>query len=190
LNNLLSPILRLAFLFGAWLVWMLALVTLRKHRLEKPARVDSAARWGVALETAGYLIVNLHSPALWNLGIEEWRLIAGTVFALVSIGLFWSAVANLGRHWRIDAGLNQDHELVQCGAYRIVRHPIYASMFGMLLANAFWAGTLPGWPVAIVLFLAGTEIRIRIEDGLLRDRFGNRFTEWQRSVPAYLPFVR
>jgi protein-S-isoprenylcysteine O-methyltransferase Ste14 len=190
LSNLLSPVLRLVFFFGAWVIWMLALVTLRRHRLEKPAKVDSAARWGVALETAGYLLVTVHPAATWNGGIEEWRLVVGILFALIAIALFWSAVANLGRHWRVDAGLNQDHELVQSGAYRIVRHPIYASMFAMLLADAFWAGTLPGWPFALVLFLTGTEIRIRVEDSLLRDRFGDRFTEWQRSVPAYLPFVR
>lgn len=190
LCKVLSPVLRIAFLFGAWLVWISALVTLRKHRLEKPAKVDSTARWGIALEMAAYFLVTLHSPAQWNRGIEEWRLIAGTVLALIAIALFWSAVANLGRQWRLDAGLNREHELVQSGAYRIVRHPIYASMFGMLLADVFWTGTLPGWPVALALFIIGTEIRVRIEDGLLRDRFGDRFTEWQRSVSAYLPFVR
>ena len=119
-----------------------------------------------------------------------WRLIAGTILALIAIVVFWSAIANLGRQWRFDAGLNKDHELVQTGAYRFVRHPIYASMFGMLLATVFWAGTLPRWPLAIVFFIAGVEIRIRVEDGLLRARFGERFVEWQQTVPAYLPFVR
>jgi protein-S-isoprenylcysteine O-methyltransferase Ste14 len=63
-------------------------------------------------------------------------------------------------------------------------------MLGMLLAAVCWVGTLPGWPLAIVLFLAGTEIRVRVEDALLYERFGERFAEWQKAVPAYLPFVR
>jgi protein-S-isoprenylcysteine O-methyltransferase Ste14 len=100
------------------------------------------------------------------------------------------AVANLGKQWRVDAGLNVDHELVQSGAYREVRHPIYLSMLCMLLMNLAMIGTLPGWPVAIVLALVGTEIRVRVEDGLLRERFGPKFTEWQKRVPAYLPFLR
>ena len=188
--TLVNPVLRVAFVFGAWLIWISAIVVGRKYRPEKPVAVDPRARWGVALQTAGYFLVMLHSPAEWDHGIELWRMLAGSVFAVIAIFLFWSAVANLGRQWRIDAGLNADHELIQSGAYRIVRHPIYASMFAMLLADALWAGTLPGWPLAIVLFLAGIEVRIKIEDGLLRDRFGDRFTQWQRSVPAYLPFVR
>jgi protein-S-isoprenylcysteine O-methyltransferase Ste14 len=42
----------------------------------------------------------------------------------------------------------------------------------------------------VVLGLIGTEIRVRVEDALLQGRFGAQFTEWQRRVPAYLPFVR
>jgi len=41
-----------------------------------------------------------------------------------------------------------------------------------------------------VLFIIGTEIRVRVEDGLLRARFGQRFVEWQKTKAAYVPFVR
>src|SRR6185312_2618491 len=153
-------------------------------------RVDPRARWGLILEMAGFFIVCTHGPRVWAADLEMWRAVAGTVVGLVSIALFWNAVASLGSQWRFDAGLNANHELVQIGAYRIVRHPIYASMLGMLVTDAFLIGTLPGWPVAIVLFIVGTEIRIRVEDGLLRERFGERFVVWQSSTPAYLPFVR
>jgi len=185
-----SPVARLAIFFVAWFVWILALLALRKQRLEKPVQVNPRARWGIALVMAGYFTVCVHGPEVWNSGLAAWRAIAGIIFALIAIAMFWNAVANLGRQWRFDAGLNRDHELIQSGAYRVVRHPIYASMLGMLLADICWVGTLPGWPIGLILFVAGTEIRVRTEDGLLRERFGDRFTEWQRSVPAYLPFVR
>jgi protein-S-isoprenylcysteine O-methyltransferase Ste14 len=58
------------------------------------------------------------------------------------------------------------------------------------LADVCWVGTLPGWPVAVVLFVVGTEIRVRVEDGLLMERFGDQFLVWQKARPAYLPFVR
>ena len=61
---------------------------------------------------------------------------------------------------------------------------------GMLLADVFLIGTLPGWPIGVLLFIVGTEVRVRVEDGLLRERFGERFQAWQKSRPAYLPFVR
>ncbi len=183
-------IVRILLVGVSWLVWFAALAGLRKSRRKKAVRVDSRARWGLTLEMAGYFAVFAQSPALWMSEVAGWRTVAGSVVALVAIALFWSAVGDLGSQWRFDAGLNQDHELVQHGAYRFVRHPIYASMFGMLVADAFWLGTLPGWPIALALFIAGTEIRVRLEDGLLQERFGTRFIDWQKSTPAYLPFVR
>jgi protein-S-isoprenylcysteine O-methyltransferase Ste14 len=41
-----------------------------------------------------------------------------------------------------------------------------------------------------IVFVIGTEIRIRIEDQLLSSRFSERFREYKRSVPAYIPFLR
>jgi len=188
--NPLGPLMRLAIFLGAWVLWCSALIELRHHRLQKAVQVDTKGRWGIAMQMAGYAVVCAHGPEFWSSDLELWRAVVGIVIAVFSIALFWSAVASLGKQWRFDAGLNQEHELVKTGAYRIVRHPIYASMFGMLLADVCWVGTLPGWPLAVALFVAGTEIRVRVEDGLLRERFGERFVEWQKAKAAYVPFLR
>jgi protein-S-isoprenylcysteine O-methyltransferase Ste14 len=43
---------------------------------------------------------------------------------------------------------------------------------------------------AVLIFLAGTEIRVRIEDKLLADGFGDQFRQYRKRVSAYVPFVR
>ena len=63
-------------------------------------------------------------------------------------------------------------------------------MLGVLLGTGVVLSPLWMLPIAVAIFLAGTEIRVRIEDGLLAARFGEEFLKYQRSVPAYLPFVR
>jgi protein-S-isoprenylcysteine O-methyltransferase Ste14 len=40
-----------------------------------------------------------------------------------------------------------------------------------------------------LLFIIGTEIRVRIEERLLASHFGEEFQAYKRSVPAYLPFL-
>jgi len=79
---------------------------------------------------------------------------------------------------------------VQAGAYRVVRHPIYASMFAMLLGTGFLITRLAWIAAAVVFFVAGTEIRVRIEEALLTSRFGAAYDEYRRRVPGYLPFIR
>jgi protein-S-isoprenylcysteine O-methyltransferase Ste14 len=79
---------------------------------------------------------------------------------------------------------------VQSGAYRRLRHPIYTSMFCLLLATGFLFTPILLLLIAICVFIAGTEIRVRIEDALLLSRFGEQFREYQHAVFAYVPFIR
>ena len=96
----------------------------------------------------------------------------------------------LGRHWRIDAALSSDHQLVTTGPYGIVRHPIYTSMLCMVFGTGFMITPLRTLLVASLIFVMGTEIRVRVEDELLASRFGEQFLAYRRSVPAYVPFLR
>ena len=89
----------------------------------------------------------------------------------------------------MNAALSDDNELVTSGPDQIVRHPIYASMFAMSIMSALLLGRLPWWPIGIALFVVGIEIRIHVEDDLLRNRFGSQFEEWKSQVPAYLPLI-
>jgi protein-S-isoprenylcysteine O-methyltransferase Ste14 len=44
--------------------------------------------------------------------------------------------------------------------------------------------------IGLVFVVVGTEMRVRIEDGLLASRFGREFEDYRSSTPAYLPFLR
>ena len=97
----------------------------------------------------------------------------------------------LGQHWRLDAGLNADHELVRAGPYRVVRHPIYTSMFCMLLGTGLVLATpLPLLLPSLLMLAIGTEIRVRTEEKLLASQFGEQFLDYRRRVPAYIPFLK
>ena len=63
-------------------------------------------------------------------------------------------------------------------------------MLCMLLGTGFMVTPLPLLVLSAIVFLAGTEIRVRIEDGLLTSRFGDKFLDYQRNVPAYIPFLK
>ena len=174
-------------LAAGWLIWMAPFLRAKRHR-ERAKEVDRRARWGVLLAALAYPI--LWQNSFWARPLPAWR-IAGSVFFLVLAGAFsWTAARHLGRQWRIDAGLNPDHELVTSGPYGLVRHPIYTSMLFLLFGTGFMVTPLPMLLLATTVFMLGTEIRVRIEDRLLASRFGDRFREYQRSVPAYIPFVK
>ena len=99
-------------------------------------------------------------------------------------------VRHLHRQFRLDAELNADHQLIRAGPYAIVRHPIYAGMFAILLAVGCLVTRWPALIAAAAIYFGGTEIRVRTEEKLLRSRFGEEFDAWARHIWAYLPFVR
>jgi protein-S-isoprenylcysteine O-methyltransferase Ste14 len=143
---------------------------------------------GLGFEVAAFVVAaSMRQPAA---SVGWPRLLITALAAPFGAWLMWSGVAHLGRQFRINAGLYADHELVRTGPYGVVRHPIYASMLLMLAATA---ALLTRWEWAVaaaVLFLIGTEIRVRTEDRLLASRFADRFTAYRRQVAAYIPFVR
>ncbi len=173
-----------------WILWVLPFI-LGKRRAPhgKPVVQARQARWGILLQGIAYaLVFRFHT--FWSRPIRWWLIIPAFAFGIVSVVCSWASVPALGKQWRIDAALNADHQLVRSGPYRIVRHPIYASMFGMFLAAGL---IMTWWPVlllAFAIFIVGIEIRVRTEDELLRSRFHEEFEAWKASVPAYIPFIR
>ena len=181
------PAYAYAILVVGWLLWLTPF--LRARQSEKPAKqVDRRARWGILLVGVAYSL--LGQSHFWERSPRPWQVAASIVLFLLASLLSWTGARALGRQWRIDAGLSSDHELVTSGPYRFVRHPIYTSMLGVLLGTG--ALITPWWLLlpSLLLFVIGTEIRVRIEDHLLASQFGEQFAGYKRRVPAYIPFIK
>ena len=178
------------YVLGLWILWILQFILFRPKHKSASVKIAPKARWGIGLQALGYWAIYLPARRSWTEPVPLWRLFAGIALGLVGIWLASAGVRHLGKQWRVNAALSEDHELVTSGPYQIVRHPIYASMFAMNIMSALLLGRLPWWPIGIALFVVGIEIRIHVEDDLLRNRFGSQFEEWKSQVPAYLPLIR
>jgi protein-S-isoprenylcysteine O-methyltransferase Ste14 len=176
-----------AALVAGWIAWGAPFVPAFFRRRTAATR-DRSARWGLLFQGAGYFLVWRGVSRLAPPGTAS---VAGAcVFLVLGAVLSWTAVRALGRHWRVEAGLDADHQLVRSGPNRLVRPPIYTSMLCVLVATGLLAASWPMFAAALVLEIAGTEIRVRVEDALLAARFGTSFEEYRRTVPAYVPHVR
>ena len=109
--------------------------------------------------------------------------------AIASMVFCFAAARALERQWALVARVIEGHELIQRGPYAVVRNPIYLAMFGTWVATALaftrWEAALP----LMIVFIAGTAIRIRSEEKLLREAFGAQFEAYARRIPAFLPGI-
>jgi protein-S-isoprenylcysteine O-methyltransferase Ste14 len=173
-----------------WVVWSAAFFKpSQQSKGQKKAVRAPASRWGILLESIGFACAWMYvRPSGFSKSAPA--LIAAMILGPLAVALGWAAARHLGKQWRYEAALSENHDLIRTGPYKWIRHPIYASMFGMLLATlAAWTW----WPLAIasvLFFVVGTEIRVRAEEGLLADRFQAEFAAYRRSTWAYIPFIR
>lgn len=152
-----------------------------------PVERSSASLLGLTMEAAAFGLAWGLPRSEPGAGILAW-IAAG--LAAAAAGFFAWAVRCLGIHFRIQAVVTGDHELVTKGPYGLVRHPIYASLLLMLISNALLVSRWEAAVAALALYLAGTEIRVRVEERLLKTRLPEQFAAYRARVPAYIPFLR
>lgn len=156
---------------------------------------DRSSIVGVVLQGLSYGIVwSVRRPPFTEIvsGVEWLELLTAMIAMTAAIGsvlLIMAAVKTLGKEWSITARMVENHQLATKGPYAVVRHPIYTGMLGMLVATGLAISAWIALVAAIVIFATGTLIRVRIEERLLRETFGQRFEEYARQVPAVIPGI-
>jgi protein-S-isoprenylcysteine O-methyltransferase Ste14 len=168
-----------AILAAAWLLWFTPFVLAQKRERQKARVVDRRARWGMLLMAVSYAL--LWQGKFWLQPLTAWRLGLGIFFLTLGCLLSWTSTRALGQQWRLDAGLNSNHQLVRSGPYRFVRHPVYASMFAILLGTGSFLTSKCLFIAAVIVFIAGAEVRVRVEDHLLDSQFGDEFQKYRQA---------
>jgi len=121
-----------------------------------------------------------HHPAYLAL-----RWIAG-IGTLACLALTIACWARMGRNWRIGVVPDDHAQLVTTGAYRYVRHPIYALSVALMVGTAIVA---PIWPIILIAILHITfmNLKARNEERFLKNLHGDRYIQYMRHTGRFLP---
>jgi len=183
------------FFFGAFVVY----VTIRGVWKERVKRNEMTLRRVDALEKILMIIVipgGLLLPLVYL--FTQWLVFAdyclppfalwcGAVLIVAGLWLFWRSHADLGRNWSQTLEVRKDHELIRRGAYRSIRHPMYASIWlwclgqGLVLEN--W---LAGW-YALAAFALMYFIRTPREEEMMCESFGQQYRDYMNCTGRLFP---
>ena len=109
---------------------------------------------------------------------------------LTALGVAFACWARfvLGRNWSSVVQVKKDHELVQRGPYRWVRHPIYT---GVLLAFLGTALAIDQWRAMVCLAVVALSFwfKLRLEERWMCEQFGAAYAEYMRRTKALVPGV-
>lgn len=112
-------------------------------------------------------------------------------FVLFFLGLLinWTGILTLKKQWSAVVIISKDHQLINTGIYKYIRHPIYAAilleLFGLGLGLANWISML-----VLVLFNAvSLGYRIYVEEKALEKYFGEAYVHYACRTKRLIPGI-
>jgi protein-S-isoprenylcysteine O-methyltransferase Ste14 len=114
--------------------------------------------------------------------------IMGVGFAIVGVALACWSRHILGRNWSSVVVVKEDHELIQRGPYRYVRHPIYTGLLMLFFGNALIVGDWRGLIAVAIVFVSFWR-KLRLEEQWLAAHFGQSYVKYVKETKALLPWV-
>jgi protein-S-isoprenylcysteine O-methyltransferase Ste14 len=117
------------------------------------------------------------------------------ILGLIGIALCAGGVAlviqsrrALGRNWSDLVVVKENHEIVQKGPYRWLRHPLYWGCILGFLGSAMTLGTPLAYGIAAFCAL-GFFFKARKEEALLAAHFPTAYPAYRKRVKAFVPFL-
>jgi len=161
-----------------------------RHSKEETVSKDASSLrvlWLVILVCV-WLSIQVHSH--WpGAALPSWCTSIGVLLFAGGIFLRWYSIIHLGRFFTINVAIAADHQLIDTGPYRFIRHPSYTGAlltfigFGMVLRN--WASLLlVSLPIALAFLY-----RIKVEERALIQALGQRYLDYAKRTNRVIPFV-
>jgi protein-S-isoprenylcysteine O-methyltransferase Ste14 len=129
-------------------------------------------RW-TALEPSGWIAFRSFGLAL---------MLFGTAFNV------WGRLY-LKTNWSDHVRIYDDQTLITTGPYRIVRHPLYASIIWMFYGAAIaYLNPLAALENTL-LFIPAMIYRSNLEENVLHETFGDRYSNYRKKTGRFFPML-
>jgi protein-S-isoprenylcysteine O-methyltransferase Ste14 len=184
-----------AIYFAAILIEMAIRAPLNKKRKQlkmSERRVTGQEKILLGLLFLGMFFVPLiYGASDWldfaNYSQPAWAGWLGVVLIAGAVLVFWRAHADLGLNWSPTLEIREKHELVTRGIYGTIRHPMYASQWLWVLAQPLLLQNWIAGFINLLVFVPFFYLRVREEERLMLERFGDQYRTYMQRVGAVLP---
>lgn len=145
--------------------------------------------WSViTLSIVSGIVLSIYRIGAVHVG-DHYAAIGGLTLILMGLAIRWAAILTLRKYFTVDVAIRGDHQLVDAGLYRVLRHPAYS---GSLLSFLGLGLTFSNWLSLLVIFVPiaiAFVYRIRVEERALAAFFGDRYTQYCASTKRLIPLI-
>jgi protein-S-isoprenylcysteine O-methyltransferase Ste14 len=115
-------------------------------------------------------------------------IVAGFLIFLSGLSFAIWARFHLGTNWSGRPAIRENHTLTRTGPYALVRNPIYTGFLTGILGTAIATGSLLAFFCMVIIFV-GFLAKIRVEEEILAEEFGEEYREYRRRTKALVPWI-
>ena len=131
-------------------------------------------------------IVDRHGFGVVRIPVVRWL---GLGLFAASLLLRIESIRAQGKQFSMHVALQEGHQLATDGPYRWVRHPAYLSVIGMVLGISLVFGNLFIGSLMTVLNVLWLSSRMRDEELLMLEEFGEEFSRYRKKTRKLIPFL-
>jgi protein-S-isoprenylcysteine O-methyltransferase Ste14 len=99
------------------------------------------------------------------------------------------AIRTLGRFFTTTVQIKENHEIIELGPYRVIRHPSYIGSLIAIVGSTLFLNSVLGCVVAGLAMVYAYRTRIAAEEETLVKTFGSKYIDYQQRTAKLIPYI-
>jgi protein-S-isoprenylcysteine O-methyltransferase Ste14 len=188
MNTKVVIIIAFSYLYGFFELFM-GMRQPHKRPIEKSG--DKLSIWFLVIFIAiGYsLSFSIGATKIGRINHWDTFFLIGAVLVILGLIIRISSILTLKQHFTYTVAKIENHELIEAGFYKNIRHPGY---LGQLIIFLGIATSMSNWLSVlfmIVPVLAGYIYRMSVEEKFMINQMGQKYIDYQKRTKRLIPWI-
>jgi protein-S-isoprenylcysteine O-methyltransferase Ste14 len=179
----LISIIAFSYLYGFFEIFMSVRLRL-KRKSNIITKGDKGSLWilFILIATGYFLAFTVGAGKIGRIYHWDVFFVTGAIWIIIGMIIRINSILTLRQHFTYTVTEIENHELIESGLYKSIRHPGY---LGQLLIFIGTSITFSNW-ISIILMmvpvLLGYINRIRVEERFMIKQFGQKYADYQKRT--------
>jgi protein-S-isoprenylcysteine O-methyltransferase Ste14 len=188
MNTKLIIILSFTYLYGFFEIFM---SVRQRHKRKIIKQGDRLSIWILTIFIViGYsLSFSFASTKIGRIYHWDMFFVLGAIMAILGLIIRINSILTLKQQFTYTVTRIENHELIETGLYKVIRHPGY---LGQLIIFLGISASLSNWISILSMILSvlmGYIYRIKIEEKFMIEQMGDRYVDYQKRTKRLIPMI-
>jgi protein-S-isoprenylcysteine O-methyltransferase Ste14 len=123
--------------------------------------------------------------------IYQWNILflIGSIVVLSGLIIRVTSIIKLKQHFTYTVVKLENHELIETGLYKSIRHPGYLGQLIIFLGTSICLSNWASMIIMIILVLVGYLNRINVEEKFMSKELGQKYVDYQTRTKRLIPMI-